>query len=424
MNNRIFQSFRKNTGKFVGLVLAAALLAGCGAQGGNSSSAVSSAESGDTSSMTAENVQEGMKAGWNLGNDLDCIDNQKSGDAAHYESLWGNKPVTLSSIEALKDEGFGAVRVPVTWADHIGDDGTIDEAWLERVREVVDYVIDSGMYCILDAHHDTGENARINADSASLDENKEKLTSLWTQIADEFRDYDSHLVFEGFNEILDSGNHWTDPDNSCYDTVNELNQAFVDAVRKTGGNNAERVLLCDAYASGFNADILGNFELPDDSAKDRLMVDIHYYGTDTNPELCKCLEECAREFILTNKLANKAVIFNRQSEIPIPELKNSIGLCFSSPPYFDYEIYRGENTSTTLYPQYEDWVDRYSCESKAQEILFAVRQHKLKLCKEELRQYISDGAFYYLSDKCIIGWHKSWKEFFKKEGEQDGQDHQ
>ena len=57
---------------------------------------------------------------------------------------------------------------------------------------------------------------------------------------------------------------------------------------------------------------------------------------------------------------------------------------------------------------------------KAQEILFAVRQHKLKLCKEELSQYISDGAFYYLSDKCIIGWHKSWKEFFKKQGEQDG----
>lgn len=62
--------------------------------------------------------------------------------------------------------------------------------------------------------------------------------------------------------------------------------------------------------------------------------------------------------------------------------------------------------------------------NKAQEILFAVRQHKLKLCKEELSQYISDGAFYYLSDKCIIGWHKSWMEFFKKQGEQDGQDHQ
>ncbi|MGN0254835.1 MAG: glycoside hydrolase family 5 protein [Chordicoccus sp.] len=282
MSNQIVQKLKKYSGSLAGLVLAAALLAGCGAQGGDSASMISSTESGDNSSMTAAEVQTGMKIGWNLGNDLDCIDNQKSGDAAHYESLWGNQPVTLSSIEAIKDEGFGAVRVPVTWADHIGDDGTIDAEWMSRVREVVDYVIDSGMYCILDAHHDTGENARINADSASLDDNKKKLTSLWTQIADEFRDYDSHLVFEGFNEILDSGNHWTDPDSSCYDAVNELNQAFVDAVRKTGGNNAERVLLCDAYASGFNADILGNFKLPDDSAKNRLMVDIHYYGTDTS----------------------------------------------------------------------------------------------------------------------------------------------
>jgi len=281
MNNRIFQSFRKNTGKFVGLVLAAVLLAGCGVQEGSGSSAVSSAESGGFVSMTAEEVQKRMKVGWNLGNDLDCIDNRKYGDAAYYESLWGNQPVTQNSIEALKNEGFGAVRVPVTWYDHIGDDGTIDAKWLARVREVVDYVIDSGMYCVLDAHHDTGENAWINADSASLDDNKDKLTNLWTQIADEFRDYDCHLVFEGFNEILDSENHWTDPDSSCYDAVNELNQAFVDVVRKTGGNNAERVLLCDAYASGFNADILKNFKLPDDSAKNRLMVDIHYYGTDT-----------------------------------------------------------------------------------------------------------------------------------------------
>ena len=90
-----------------------------------------------------------------------------------------------------------------------------------------------------------------------------------------------------------------------------------------------------------------------------LALGLDYYGTDTNPELCKCLEDCAREFILTNSLTNKAAIFNRQSEIPIPELKNSIGLCFSSPPYFNYETYRGDNTSTALYPQYESWVGNY-----------------------------------------------------------------
>lgn len=90
-----------------------------------------------------------------------------------------------------------------------------------------------------------------------------------------------------------------------------------------------------------------------------LSLGLDYYGTDTNSELCKCLEDCAKEFILTNNLTNKAVIFNQQSEIGIPELKDSIGLCFSSPPYFNYELYRGENTSTTLYPEYDMWVENY-----------------------------------------------------------------
>ena len=90
-----------------------------------------------------------------------------------------------------------------------------------------------------------------------------------------------------------------------------------------------------------------------------LALGLDYYGTDTNPELCKCLEACADEFIRTNKQTNKAVILNQQSEVEIPGLKHSIGLCFSSPPYFNYEIYRGDKTSTTLYPEYDAWLDNY-----------------------------------------------------------------
>lgn len=83
-----------------------------------------------------------------------------------------------------------------------------------------------------------------------------------------------------------------------------------------------------------------------------------------------------------------------------------------------------DNQFKHAYRKLDDSASENVIIDKAQEILFAVRQHKLKLCKEELSQYISDGAFYYLSDKCIIGWHKSWMEFFKKQGEQDGQNHQ
>ena len=84
-----------------------------------------------------------------------------------------------------------------------------------------------------------------------------------------------------------------------------------------------------------------------------------YYGTDTNPNLCKCLEDCAFDYCATNNVPNHATIFNQQSEIEIEGLRNSVGLCFSSPPYFDYETYRGENTSTVLHPEYHDWLEGY-----------------------------------------------------------------
>lgn len=61
---------------------------------------------------------------------------------------------------------------------------------------------------------------------------------------------------------------------------------------------------------------------------------------------------------------------------------------------------------------------------KASNLLYEVRKHQLTLRKKALSQYISDGAFYYLSDECIIGWHRDWQKFFKKKLEQDGQDNQ
>lgn len=51
--------------------------------------------------------------------------------------------------------------------------------------------------------------------------------------------------------------------------------------------------------------------------------------------------------------------------------------------------------------------------SKAKDILHAVRGHNLKLT-QPLGISISNGAFYYLSDEGMIGWHRDWEKFFKK----------
>ena len=181
------------------------------------------AESGSQTSME-EIVTSGgslalFGAGWNLGNTLDNIDNQYITDAQakakgydsaaeYYETLWGNPVTTKEMIHAVKEAGFQTVRVPVTYTDHIDENGEIREEWLERVKEIVDYVLDEDMYCVINVHHDTGNNGKITADPAALEENQKRVRDRWTQIATYFQDYGQKLVFEGLNELLDQNNNW------------------------------------------------------------------------------------------------------------------------------------------------------------------------------------------------------------------------
>ena len=230
-----------------------------------------------------------MGVGWNLGNTLDTIDNKKKGILSelksvspeeYYETYWGNPVTTRKMIDDVAEAGFNAIRVPVTYTDHMGDDFKIREEWLERVGQVVNYVLDNDIYCIINIHHDTGSGSwpwlKADPDNAAIME--ERLRSVWTQIAMYFKDYDGRLIFESFNEILDTRNRWSGSSSASYELVNDLNQIFVDTVRVTGANNKERILIVKTYAAGVDGDILDAFRLPDDTVKDRLIVGVHYYG--------------------------------------------------------------------------------------------------------------------------------------------------
>ena len=58
----------------------------------------------------------------------------------------------------ISNAGYNTVRIPVTWGSHINDDYTIDEAWINRVQEIVDYCVDQDMYAIVNIHHDGAAN--------------------------------------------------------------------------------------------------------------------------------------------------------------------------------------------------------------------------------------------------------------------------
>ena len=204
--------------------------------------------------------------GWNLGNSL---------EAEGTETSWGNPATTADMIKAIKAEGFNAVRIPVRWGQHCDmPTMTIDEKWLSRVKEIVDWCLAEDMYVIINTHHDLWlEHYPTNAKKAELNE---KLGKLWTNIATAFADYDGRLAFAGLNEVNAEGNWGLTPTQENYDVTNSFNQTFVDAVRATGGNNALRNLIVQSYRCNPTMG-LTNLVVPTDPTPNRLSVEFHYY---------------------------------------------------------------------------------------------------------------------------------------------------
>ena len=241
---------------------------------------------------TAQEAINEMKIGWNLGNTLDAANYQKTylGEeraVTFYETAWGNPRTTKEMIDELKKAGFNSVRVPVTYYDHIDENGKIDTYWLNRVKEVIGYVLDNDMYCIINIHHDTGfyeGGAWIVADADKYQENAEKLEGIWTKLATEFKDYDYKLIFEGFNEIIDSKRsiNWKEGNEDTVN-VNKLNQVFVDTVRKTGGKNKDRFLIVSTYTHATYLHLLQTFEMPIDQVEDKIILALHsYHSTESD----------------------------------------------------------------------------------------------------------------------------------------------
>ena len=231
-------------------------------------------------SQNAWDIVNDITFGWNLGNTLDAYNGTEMtvGDLSS-ENCWGNPDATPELIALVKSTGVNAIRVPVTWYNHMDPDTLqVDEAWMSRVEEVVNYVLDADMYCILNVHHDTGEKGWLNADPDGHEEDERIFIALWQQIAKRFEPYGGKLMFEGFNEILNNQKNWGSPSQECLDATNRLNQVFVDTVRASGGNNAQRVLVVNTYGAQSNALITKAMVVPQDTVEDRIIVEVHVYN--------------------------------------------------------------------------------------------------------------------------------------------------
>ena len=238
--------------------------------------------------MTTMEITRDMGIGINLGNTLescgDWILEYGDHSVKSFETAWGSPVITKAMIEGIKKEGFGVMRLPVHWFNLMSNDYTINKDYMARAKEIVDWAMEAKLYVILNIHHD--EKDFFKNMPSKTEETLKNYRKIWTQIADAFKDYDDYLMFESLNEEAcwnDVFNQWSGSTNGkkeVFDYTYQLNQAFVDVVRSSGGNNQERHLLLAGYCTDPDLTCDSMFRMPKDPAN-RCAVSMHYYNPST-----------------------------------------------------------------------------------------------------------------------------------------------
>ena len=242
--------------------------------------------------LTAVELTRLMGNGINLGNTMEAYGHASLGTNAavsSYETLWGQPVTTQEMITAMKKSGFDTIRIPVAWTNTMNfesGDYTIREDWFARVEEIVGYAMNENMYVIVNDHWDGSWWGMFGSATAKTRQKAmDMYISMWTQIAERFKNYSDYLIFESANEEL--GDRLNDQDiakdsgtlstNECYEITNKINQTFVDTVRATGGNNSQRFLLIAGYGTDIKNTCDDRYVMPSDSAQNKLLVSVHYY---------------------------------------------------------------------------------------------------------------------------------------------------
>ncbi len=261
-----------------------------------------------------------MIPGTNIGNTLE--------NTTTWETGWGNPIITREYVEGLAKLGFKSVRLPVAW-DTYAVDGKIQPDKMRRVAEVADWITEAGMFAVVNIHWDGGW---IDSDKKETFPDthatfsavaEKKFRGYWQQIATHFKDRGEKLIFEGLNEETNFSGEGSEE--KAYATLTRVNQLFVDTVRSTGGNNAERLLVVTGYSTDFAKTSSDLYVLPKDSVPNKLFISVHYYtpwtfcglGEDASWGKVKPTWGSAEDVKELERLFDLMAQFSKKHDIPV-----------------------------------------------------------------------------------------------------------
>jgi len=281
-----------------------------------------------------------MGLGINLGNTLDATGdwvNPKT--QAAFETCWGSPIITEPMIKAYADAGFRVVRIPVTWSNLMDKNYIIHPDLLNRVQQIVDWVIGNGMYAIVNMHHESFIGDLFPKDEA---EGFKKFEAIWSQVSEKFKDYGDYLMFESMNEPgfdkiwnqYDGGGNANQK--RAFDLLNRINQRFVDVVRASGSNNTGRHLLISTYYTNIGHANNKLTKMPDDPAG-RCAVSVHYYtpwtwvGLDKDESWGKAQWEWGKDKDFKELYKELDLMKKNYVDKGIPVIIGEYGMCSNKP---------------------------------------------------------------------------------------------
>lgn len=241
--------------------------------------------------MSSIELAELMGNGINLGNTMEAYGKDDHGvgaEIAKYETAWEAPITTEEMIVGMKEAGFDTLRIPVAWTntmDYENDDFTIRKDYIDRVAEIVNYALDADMFVIINEHWSGGWWGMFGSPDLSIRAKAENIfVEIWEQVGNYFKDYSYKLIFEAGNEEL--GNRLNDEIDGVpgvlnmdelYEETNRINKLFVDTIRGQGSKNKDRFLLIPGYNTDIKLTLDERFVMPEDSAKDKLFISVHFY---------------------------------------------------------------------------------------------------------------------------------------------------